>query len=119
VKFFSQYGEIEEGPLGFDKKTGKCKGFAFFIYRSEKSSNNTLEEPMKKFDEATLTYKLSPPKNKNGTLSIPSKNGTLSTPTPAQPLEGNMWAYSSPLGGFIPVGNFGSPLFEQAFSKQC
>lgn len=118
VKLFSQYGEIEEGPLGFDKKTGKSKGFAFFIYKSEKSANNALDEPTKTFDGATLTCKLAPPKNKNGIPSVPSKNGTPSIPTPAQQLEGNMWAYSSPLGGFIPVGNLGSPLFQQAFSKQ-
>ena len=27
---FSMYGEIEEGSLGFDKQTGKSKGFAMF-----------------------------------------------------------------------------------------
>ncbi|KAK4255878.1 hypothetical protein QN277_008815 [Acacia crassicarpa] len=28
---FSLYGEIEEGPLGFDKQTGKWKEFALFV----------------------------------------------------------------------------------------
>ncbi|GFQ07834.1 ubp1-associated protein 2b [Phtheirospermum japonicum] len=27
TEFFSTFGEIEEGPLGFDKQTGKARGF--------------------------------------------------------------------------------------------
>lgn len=124
VKLFSQYGEIEEGPLGFDKVTGKSKGFAFFIYKSEKSAKNALEEPTKPFDGATLTCKAAPRKNNNGTKNTGTKNtGTNNTGTPhnmapSNALHGNMWAYGSPMGGFIPVGNFGSPLFQQAFSNR-
>eukprot|EP00250_Pteridium_aquilinum_P026782 c33584_g1_i1 orf=128-1231(+) len=49
LEFFSQYGEIEEGPLGFDRETGKCRGFALFIYKSSESARRCLEEPVKKF----------------------------------------------------------------------
>jgi heterogeneous nuclear ribonucleoprotein A1/A3 len=53
-EYFSQFGEIEEGPLGFDKWTGKPKGFALFFYKSEESASRALEEPMKNFDGKVL-----------------------------------------------------------------
>ncbi|XP_068642254.1 UBP1-associated protein 2A-like [Aristolochia californica] len=48
--FFSKYGEIEEGPLGFDKQTGKSKGFALFIYKTAEGARKALEEPNKNFE---------------------------------------------------------------------
>lgn len=48
--FFSKYGEIEEGPLGLDKMTGKPKGFCLFVYKTMESAKRALEEPHKKFD---------------------------------------------------------------------
>ncbi|MCO5606128.1 hypothetical protein L7F22_060315 [Adiantum nelumboides] len=58
LEFFSQFGEIEEGPLGFDRDTGKCKGFALFIYKSSESARKCLEEPIKKFGGQQLQCKL-------------------------------------------------------------
>ncbi|KAI5061579.1 hypothetical protein GOP47_0024084 [Adiantum capillus-veneris] len=58
LEFFSQFGEIEEGPLGFDRDTGKCKGFALFIYKSSESARKCLEEPMKKFGGQQVQCKL-------------------------------------------------------------
>ncbi|PWZ45205.1 UBP1-associated protein 2A [Zea mays] len=52
--YFAQFGEIEEGPFGFDKNTGKPKGFALFVYKSVESARRALEEPMKNFDGKTL-----------------------------------------------------------------
>ncbi|KAG8661403.1 UBP1-associated protein 2A [Manihot esculenta] len=54
LEFFRQYGEIEEGPLGLDKQTGKPKGFALFVYKSVESAKKALEEPHKKFEGHTL-----------------------------------------------------------------
>lgn len=48
--FFSKYGEIEEGPLGLDKVTGKPKGFCLFVYKTVESSKKALEEPHKNFE---------------------------------------------------------------------
>jgi heterogeneous nuclear ribonucleoprotein A1/A3 len=48
--FFAQYGEIEEGPLGFDRQTGKPKGFALFVYKTAEAARKALEEPVKNFD---------------------------------------------------------------------
>jgi heterogeneous nuclear ribonucleoprotein A1/A3 len=66
-QYFSQYGEIEEGPLGFDKNTGKPKGFALFVYKSVESARRALEEPMKNFDGKTLNVqKAIDGRNKSG-----------------------------------------------------
>ncbi|CAI9762560.1 unnamed protein product [Fraxinus pennsylvanica] len=44
------YGEIEEGPLGFDKRTRKSKGFPFFVYKTDEGAKALLLEPMKSID---------------------------------------------------------------------
>ncbi|KAF7815526.1 UBP1-associated protein 2B-like [Senna tora] len=54
LEFFKQFGEIEEGPLGLDKQTGKPKGFAFFVYKSAESAKKALDEPHKNFEGHTL-----------------------------------------------------------------
>lgn len=58
LEFFSKYGEVEEGPLGFDRETGKCKGFALFIYKSSESARKCLEEPLKKINGHQVHCKL-------------------------------------------------------------
>ncbi|XP_050367836.1 UBP1-associated protein 2C-like [Argentina anserina] len=55
---FSAFGEIEEGPLGFDKVTGKSKGFAFFVYKTEEGARAALVEPLKNIDGHQVTCKL-------------------------------------------------------------
>ncbi|XP_030496808.2 UBP1-associated protein 2A [Cannabis sativa] len=50
LTFFSKYGEIEDGPLGMDKHTGKPKGFCLFVYKSVESAKKALEEPHKNFE---------------------------------------------------------------------
>ncbi|KAH7444000.1 hypothetical protein KP509_02G059700 [Ceratopteris richardii] len=58
LEFFSQYGEIEEGPLGFDRETEKCKGFAILIYKSVEAARKCLEEPIKEFGCQQVQCKL-------------------------------------------------------------
>ncbi|XP_021901351.1 UBP1-associated protein 2A [Carica papaya] len=48
--FFAKYGDIEEGPLGLDKMTGKPKGFCLFVYRNVESARKALDEPHKNFE---------------------------------------------------------------------
>ncbi|WOK99878.1 hypothetical protein Cni_G08590 [Canna indica] len=50
LTFFSQYGEIEEGPIGFDRRTGKAKGYALFVYKTVEGALRALEEPNKTFE---------------------------------------------------------------------
>ncbi|KZV30586.1 hypothetical protein F511_05736 [Dorcoceras hygrometricum] len=54
VEFFSKFGEIEEGPLGLDKETGKPRGFCLFVYRTIDGAKRALEEPHKKFEGQIL-----------------------------------------------------------------
>ncbi|XP_071701449.1 UBP1-associated protein 2B-like [Rutidosis leptorrhynchoides] len=54
LEFFSQFGEIDDGPLGLDKQTGKPRGFALFVYKSVESAKKALEEPHKMFEGHTL-----------------------------------------------------------------
>ncbi|KAL0328432.1 UNVERIFIED_CONTAM: UBP1-associated protein 2C [Sesamum calycinum] len=50
LQHFSMYGEIEEGPLGFDKATGKSKGFALFVYKTAEAARASLVDPTKNID---------------------------------------------------------------------
>ncbi|CAN8254336.1 unnamed protein product [Cochlearia groenlandica] len=54
LAFFSRFGEIEEGPLGLDKFTGRPKGFCLFVYKSSDSAKRALEEPHKTFEGHVL-----------------------------------------------------------------
>ncbi|KAH7544957.1 hypothetical protein FEM48_Zijuj01G0041100 [Ziziphus jujuba var. spinosa] len=58
LSHFLMYGEIEEGPLGFDKATGKSKGFAFFVYKTEEGAKAALVDPMKNIDGHQVACKL-------------------------------------------------------------
>lgn len=58
LSHFSTYGEIEEGPLGFDKQTGKFRGFALFVYKTVSGAQAALASPNKIFDGHTLVCKL-------------------------------------------------------------
>lgn len=48
--FFEKFGEIEIGPIGFDKETGKSRGFALFVYKTLEGAKKSLEEPHKMFE---------------------------------------------------------------------
>ncbi|KAF8395639.1 hypothetical protein HHK36_019589 [Tetracentron sinense] len=50
LNFFAKFGEIEEGPLGLDKQTGKPRGFSLFVYKSAEGAKKSLEEPHKNFE---------------------------------------------------------------------
>ncbi|XP_062221085.1 RNA-binding protein P-like [Phragmites australis] len=53
-RFFSRFGEIEEGPLGADRATGRFRGYAIFFYKSPEGLGKALEEPNKVFDGCEL-----------------------------------------------------------------
>ncbi|KAL5555918.1 hypothetical protein UlMin_038154 [Ulmus minor] len=52
--FFSTFGEIEMGPLGFDSETGKSRGFALFVFRTQEGFKKALLEPSKMFEGSQL-----------------------------------------------------------------
>jgi len=55
---FASYGEIEEGPLGFDKQTGKFRGFALFVYKTPEGAQASLVDSVKVIDGNQLVCKL-------------------------------------------------------------
>lgn len=55
---FLKFGEVEEGPLGFDKSSGKQRGFAFFVYKTEEGAKASLVEPIKTIDGHQVICKL-------------------------------------------------------------
>ncbi|KAK8964676.1 hypothetical protein KSP40_PGU018460 [Platanthera guangdongensis] len=55
---FSSYGEIEEGPLGLDEKTGKFKGYSLFVFKTVEAAQAALVEPVKTIDGSILQCKL-------------------------------------------------------------
>lgn len=63
---FSVYGEIEEGPLGFDKQTGKSKGFALFVYKTPEGAQAALLDPVKNVEGRQLSCKLAITDGKQG-----------------------------------------------------
>ncbi|KAF8402746.1 hypothetical protein HHK36_010836 [Tetracentron sinense] len=50
--------EIEEGPLGFDKRMGKLRGFALFVYKNVEAAKASLVDPTKTIDGHQLVCKL-------------------------------------------------------------
>ncbi|XP_060209267.1 UBP1-associated protein 2C-like [Lycium barbarum] len=58
LQHFSMYGEIEEGPLGFDKATGKSKGYALFVYKTVEAARAALVDSVKNIDGHVLNCKL-------------------------------------------------------------
>ncbi|KAL0001452.1 hypothetical protein SO802_015233 [Lithocarpus litseifolius] len=66
LSHFMSYGEIEEGPLGFDRFTGKSKGFALFVYKNPEGAQAALANPLKIIDGKQLNCKLANVDGKKG-----------------------------------------------------
>ncbi|KAG6519570.1 UBP1-associated protein 2B-like [Zingiber officinale] len=85
LSFFSQYGEIEEGPIGFDRHTGKSKGYALFVYKTAEGAIRALEEPRKDFEGHPLhcqqatdsKNKAAPSQNTAAPPNVASSTGVL------------------------------------------
>ncbi|KAL8110716.1 UBP1-associated protein 2B-like [Apium graveolens] len=57
-EFFERFGEIEAGPLGFDAGTGKCRGYALFVYKNLDGVKRVLEQPNKVFEGVVLNCRM-------------------------------------------------------------
>ncbi|KAK1685783.1 hypothetical protein QYE76_046631 [Lolium multiflorum] len=86
-EYFSQFGEIEEGPLGFDKSTGRPKGFALFVYKHVDSARRALEDPNKSFDGKVLNVQKAidgrsktPGSNSNANPSATAASAQMTAP---------------------------------------
>ncbi|XAR73322.1 hypothetical protein NMG60_11007246 [Bertholletia excelsa] len=78
--FFAKFGEIESGPLGFDMRTGKARGFALFVYKTLEGARKALQEPYKMFEGHQLHCK----RAAEGKISV---GGAASVTTAVQTLE--------------------------------
>lgn len=117
LSFFSKFGEVEEGPLGFDKQTGKSRGFALFIYKTAEGAKKVLEEPNKNIDghamhckRATENYK----QKFNAPQTVPAVAGALDPNDLAL-----AYGKGSSLGaayGLLPLNQVAAPGFSNAFN---
>ncbi|CAN8259319.1 unnamed protein product [Cochlearia groenlandica] len=71
LNHFLAYGDVEEGPLGFDKVTGKSRGFALFVYKTAEGAQAALAEPMKMIEGKNLQCKLAVDGRKGGKPGMP------------------------------------------------
>ncbi|KAE7997393.1 hypothetical protein FH972_002034 [Carpinus fangiana] len=67
LSHFSSYGEIEEGPLGFDRFTEKSKGFELFS-----SEATTGPRPSRGSHQRTLAPSYAAKGSKGGAQPAPS-----------------------------------------------
>lgn len=111
LAFFSQYGEIEEGPIGFDRQTGKAKGFALFVFRTVEGARKALEEPIKNFEGYSLVCQKATDSNK-GRASVTTNNASGVNAAPSNAAV-NMGGFNVPAyGGQINPSDMG--LAQQA-----
>lgn len=97
------YGEIEEGPLGFDKNTGKSKGFAFFVYKTEEGAKAALVDPMKSIDGHQVVCKLAADNKKTKGGAQTPAGDAVPPPHSSVPgsFQGNQYGPPPP-GGLYP-----------------
>ncbi|GAB2278015.1 hypothetical protein Dimus_012714 [Dionaea muscipula] len=97
LNHFSAYGEIEEGPLGFDKVTGKSKGFALFVYKTPESAQAALAEPTKTIEGRQVVCKLASEGKKGRPGSGPAGGDGMAMQPGGGPVPGS---YGAPYSGF-------------------
>lgn len=130
LSHFASYGEIEEGPLGFDKLTGKSKGFALFVYKTPEAAQASLMEPVKNIDGRQMVCKLASEGKKGKGFSGPGQGqggpvGDGMGMQPGGPMPGpyggpgGPGGYSSYGGGYSggPGGGMGPNPMNSGFSS--
>uniref|UniRef100_A0A3Q7ESL5 RRM domain-containing protein n=1 Tax=Solanum lycopersicum TaxID=4081 RepID=A0A3Q7ESL5_SOLLC len=128
LEYFSKFGEVEEGPLGLDKQSGKPKGFCLFVYKTVEGARKALEEPHKTFEGHTLHCQkaIDGPKHSSsagsaGHLMAPSGpapvgyNPAVAAVTPAlgQALTALLATQGAGLGIGNLLGGLGGPVSHQ------
>lgn len=112
LALFAGYGEIEEGPLGFDKFTGRSRGFALIIYKTVEAAKRALLEPIKTLDGIQMYCKLAAENQKQGQgrQGTAGKNdsdmmmGRQQVSTPQSLSNGQNLPYGSMNTGLITTG---------------
>lgn len=99
LNHFSMYGEIEEGPLGFDKAAGKSKAFAFFVYKTEEGAKAALVDPMKNIDGHQVACK----------LAVDNKKSKIGAQPPTGLTGNGVPAHHSSMPGSLQGSQYGAP----------
>nr|XP_010906042.3 UBP1-associated protein 2A [Elaeis guineensis] len=103
--FFTRFGEIEEGPLGYDRNTGRLRGFAIFVYKSPDSCKKALEEPKKFFEGCELHCQRAveglKPKTPSGAAAV--AGGAAAVPAVLQPNDLALTYASQSMLGLNPM----------------
>ncbi|WCJ27180.1 RNA-binding (RRM/RBD/RNP motifs) family protein [Euphorbia peplus] len=116
--FFLSYGEVEEGPLGFDKATGKSKGFAFIIYKNEEGAKAAVSDPIKIIDGHQVICKMAADNKKvkpqgggvNHDNVPPQQPQAPPPPQPQSNMHGSQYGVQGnmgPYGGYTSMGGNG------------
>ncbi|XP_073008553.1 UBP1-associated protein 2A-like [Typha latifolia] len=71
---FTQFGDIEAGPIGFNMYTGKSRGFALFVYKTVEGARRALEEPHKMFEGRLLHCQLATDSSQKGKAAAAATN---------------------------------------------
>ncbi|XP_062215047.1 UBP1-associated protein 2C-like [Phragmites australis] len=111
LSHFAAYGEIEEGPLGFDKQTGKFRGFALFVYKTPEGAQASLVDSVKVIDGHQLVCKLAI-EGKKGKQAQPQQSGPAAQQQQQQMLQGgpqDMPGSGLGLGGPQMGAQYGGP----------
>lgn len=110
LSHFSSYGEIEEGPLGFDRFTGKSKGFALFVYKTVEGAQGALANPVKTIDGRQLNCKLANVDGKKGKQGGPPGPDGIQGPVTGTGNDGMGMGMGMGMGqGSIPSSQYGGP----------
>ncbi|XP_050380118.1 UBP1-associated protein 2A-like isoform X2 [Argentina anserina] len=102
---FAKFGEIETGPMGFDSQTGKCRGFALFLYKTVDGAKKALEEPVKVFEGQQLNCQKAAEgsKNKNNNNAAAPPQQQMQTPPLAAVPGAQNLAFFGQYPGFNPM----------------
>ncbi|OAY78255.1 UBP1-associated protein 2B [Ananas comosus] len=80
---FAQFGELESGPFGFDMATGKSRGFALFVYKTQEGAKKALAEPHKMFQGRQLHCQMATDSSQKGKAASAAAAAPASAVAPA------------------------------------
>eukprot|EP00270_Netrium_digitus_P005851 TRINITY_DN1786_c0_g1_i2.p1 TRINITY_DN1786_c0_g1~~TRINITY_DN1786_c0_g1_i2.p1 ORF type:complete len:327 (-),score=98.56 TRINITY_DN1786_c0_g1_i2:27-1007(-) len=95
---FSQYGEIEEGSVAYDKVSNKSRGFAFVTYKTVEFAKKALVEPNKTLDGRQIFAKLAEEGRREKVSLLASSPGAAYSQQQAAQAQAQAQGY----GGLVP-----------------
>ncbi|KAH7298197.1 hypothetical protein KP509_25G031800 [Ceratopteris richardii] len=121
INIFSQYGEIEEGSVAYDKATNKSRGFAFMTYKTVEAARRALADPNKNIEGRNVVIKLAMDglKDKPSVQMVNQQSTILSPMQPGYAVNSSISPYSRPQlqSSSGPMGSYGSSL-ANSYSSQ-